>query len=381
VRIAYIITSSDGIGGPQIQVRDLALALIARGHDPIIFIGGNGPAIPYLRGYGLEVRALRHLVRPIHPYRDTLAVGEMAVAIRRAKADLVATHTAKAGWLGRLACRLTKTPVIFTPHGWSIGDRISDRMGKVYCIAERLAAPFAECIINVCKFELELALACRVACSDRLVVVHNGVCDVPDNLRARCDIDPPLLVMVARMEPPKDHVILLRALSGLRHLQWKLQLIGNGPLSSDVRRLAINLGIDDRIRFEGACLNVSERLAQAQLFVLCSRFEAFPLSILEAMRAGLPVVASDVGGVREAVDQDTGLLVPKADVAALQNALATLISNRGLRAQMGLAGRRRYEQLFTFDLMFDKTLQLYQSALARCGRRYYPQHCVAGAKD
>jgi glycosyltransferase involved in cell wall biosynthesis len=114
-------------------------------------------------------------------------------------------------------------------------------------------------------------------------------------------------------------------------------------------------------------------MAKYQMFVLTSNFEGFPLSILEAMRAGLPVIASDVNGVREQViDGDTGLLVQKQDVASVQDALATLIDRPRLRKQMGDAGRHLYEARFTFDLMFERTRALYVQSRHRIPSTEWP---------
>jgi len=132
-----------------------------------------------------------------------------------------------------------------------------------------------------------------------------------------------------------------------------------------VERLALELGLSQRIRFLGARQDVAEILAGAQVFILASHWEGFPRSILEAMRAGLPVIASNVGGVREAVIHGkTGLLVPRGDVPALREAIEALLINPDSRIRMGELGRKRYEAHFTFDRMVEETLAVYESVLA-----------------
>jgi glycosyltransferase involved in cell wall biosynthesis len=110
-------------------------------------------------------------------------------------------------------------------------------------------------------------------------------------------------------------------------------------------------------------MDVPARLAAADIFVLASLWEGFPRSILEAMRAALPVIASDVGGVREAVTPDTGLVVPARDMAALTDALQKLLADASWRHQLGSAGRTRYEAEFTFEAMLRKTLKVWSAAL------------------
>jgi len=134
----------------------------------------------------------------------------------------------------------------------------------------------------------------------------------------------------------------------------------------DCRSLAEELGISDRVVFSGQRRDVAERLAAADIFVLASRWEGFPRSILEAMRAGLPVAASDVGGSGESVvDGKTGYLVPREDPEALRTRLGELMASPDLRLQLGKAGRERYEKNFTFDAMYGKTLTVYKEVTGR----------------
>ncbi|MDI3328508.1 MAG: glycosyltransferase family 4 protein [Alicyclobacillaceae bacterium] len=364
MRIVYVITRSDAIGGAHVHVRDLALNLIRQGHAVTVLVGGKGPFTKELAAQGVPYRSLRHLVRPIRPGTDLRGLWELRATLAQLRPDLVATHSSKAGWLGRMAARSLRIPVIFTAHGWAFTEGVPEGKRRVYALAERLAAPFADRIITVSEYDRRLALRYRIAPAHKLVLVHNGMPDVAPVLRARPESEPVRLVMVARFEPPKDHVTLLRALAGLRELAWELELIGDGPLLESVREEAGRLGLLERVCFLGTRKDVAERLAGAQLFVLASNWEGLPLSILEAMRAGLPVVASDVGGVREAlVEGENGFLVPRGDEETLRARLRQLLSAASLRRKMGQAGRRRFQELFTFERMLGKTLEVYKTVL------------------
>ncbi|HYF38103.1 MAG TPA: glycosyltransferase, partial [Gemmatimonadales bacterium] len=198
----------------------------------------------------------------------------------------------------------------------------------------------------------------------RVVTVHNGMPDVSADLRATPEATPPRLVMVARFEPQKDHTTLLRALRPLQSEPWELDLIGDGPLRPEAEALADSLGMRSRIQFLGQRKDVAQLLARAQISLLVSNWEGFPLSILESMRAGLPVVASNVGGVAESVhDAETGFLIPQAGVDELSDRIGRLLRDPGLRARFGAAGRKRYEQHFTLDEMVRKTMSVYQDVL------------------
>src|SRR5690606_10023317 len=127
------------------------------------------------------------------------------------------------------------------------------------------------------------------------------------------------------LEPPKDPLTAIAALARLRELDWRCEFIGDGPLRPEVEAALRGSGIEDRVELLGARDDVPERLAAAQLFLLSSRREGFPVSVLEAMRAGLPVVASDVGGIGEALTPGCGSLVEPGSAAVLADALAPLI--------------------------------------------------------
>lgn len=368
MHVAFLITRSDAVGGASIHVRDMARNLNRRGFQATVLVGGaGGEVIQELARAGVPYRMLSCLDRAIHPLKDFAAMAQIILALRQLKPDVVSTHTAKAGLLGRVASSMLGLPVLFTPHGWSISDRISTRSARLFRMAERAAAPLASSIVNVCEAERDLARSHRIAPDEKLLVIHNGVEDVPDRLRADPGVEPPGIVMVARFEQPKDHETLLRALAPLKAMAWTLELVGAGPQQGEIRALGGSLGMEDRLHFHGSSQNAAEPLAASQIFVLASKSEAFPRSILEAMRAGLPVVASDVGGVREAVvDGSTGYVVPKSEPEALGAALKRLLGDAALRRQFGAAARNRYENQFTFEHMFKKTLDIY-TALSPAG--------------
>jgi len=148
-------------------------------------------------------------------------------------------------------------------------------------------------------------------------------------------------------------------------LDWSLDFVGDGPLLGRAKNLVREYGLGSRIRFLGFRDDVAQVLSTAHVFVLASKWEGFPLTILEAMRAGLPVVASDVGGVSEAVvEGKTGYLVPREDVECMSMVLRTVVSSPGLRERLGGAGRERYEERFVFQRMFRKTVDVYEHVLA-----------------
>ena len=366
VKIAYVVTRSDQMSGPQVHIRDLASALAMRGHQVAVLAGGSGLFFEELKRRRIPCHALRHMVAPIRPDRDPRALFELVSVLREIRPALLSTHSTKAGILGRLAGRMLGIPTVHTAHGWAFTDGIAPRRARVYRLVERSVVPLTARIITVSEYDRRLAIQRRVAPSSKPVTVHNGVPDVRSALRAEPGRRPARLITVARLERQKDHPSLFRALSGLVSSEWTLDVVGDGPERSALEALTEEVGIGDRVQFLGARNDVAELLASSQVFLLISKWEGFPRSILEAMRAGLPVVATDVAGVRESVlHAESGFLIPRGDDDLVRQRIAELIADPTLARRMGDAGRRRYEEHFTFDAMLEKTCAIYEDALGR----------------
>jgi glycosyltransferase involved in cell wall biosynthesis len=365
LRIAFVVTRANPIGGVQIHIRDLAVSMAAQGHVPTIITGGAGPLVDLLREAGVTVLVLPHLTVPIRPLSDFRALREIRAALVEVRPEIIAVHSSKAGILGRIVARSLGIPAVLTAHGWNFTPGISAIPAAAYRQIERLAGPLASRIITVSEFDRQLAIAAGIAGADRIVTVYNGIPDLPDALRADPSRTPPRLVMVARFGPQKDHRTLLRALGGLRNSSWELDLVGDGPLMNQMESLAASLGIASRVRFLGQRMDVPEILANAQVSVLATNWEGFPLSILESMRAGLPVVATAVAGVAESVgDGVTGYLVPRGDVDTLRDRIKRLLDDPGLRSRQGAAGRSQYERRFTLETFVGRTVSVYEDILA-----------------
>lgn len=368
VHVVYVLTRSDQFSGPQVHLRDLARALAERGHRATILVGGEGVFTEELARQGIEHRSLRHLVAPLSPHRDLLALLEIRRVLKELAPDLVSTHSSKAGVLGRLAARSVGVPVLHTAHGWAFTRQVSAGLQGLYRLFERLAARCGDHVVTVSEFDRRVALEGGIASPDRITTVHNGVTDVPGVAAADPSVEPPRLVMVARLEKQKDHETLLRALAALRERPWSLDLVGDGPTRPGIEALVDELGLAGRVRLLGTRLDVEELLARSQVFLLISRWEGFPRSILEAMRAGLPVVATGVAGVPEAVlDDHTGFVVGRGDREAIADRVARLLDAPELRAEMGRKARLRYEERFTSRHLVEGTLAVYQRLLASSG--------------
>jgi glycosyltransferase involved in cell wall biosynthesis len=390
VKILYLITRSE-MGGAQTHLVDLLGGfrqqfeqVVASGDSDSRQAEQNGTR-DYLTGMLQELeipfRRLEHLVQPISPRSDYQALGEIIRVIRAEKPDLIHAHTSKAGVLGRLAARLTGVPSVFTAHTWCFAEGTSLKWKVLGMPSERIAARWSKRIITVSHANRRVALQKRVGSAETLVTVHNGIRDDPRRADPGAG-DPVTLVMVARFSNQKDHATLLAALTGIRS-PFRLLLVGDGPTMPAMQAESTRLGLQDRVEFLGLRTDIPGVLSQCQAMLLITRWEGFPITILEAMRAGLPVIASDTGGVAEAViHEGTGLLVPSGDVQAVRSSVTRLLESAQLRARLGKGGRARYEKEFGLTAMLQRTLGVYEAALtanakSNGGLRFMQPHLPA----
>jgi glycosyltransferase involved in cell wall biosynthesis len=357
MHILYIITRAE-MGGSQTHVLDL-LRGFRQEYNLTVATGEHGFLTEEAAKLGVGIAVLPNLVQPLQPMCDLKAVGELSRLIRRIKPDLVHCHTSKAGIIGRTAARLTRTPAVFTAHTWSFADGTSKMWKLVGTPSERIAAKWTRKILAVSHSNRQLAIDRGIAPPEKIVTVHNGIEDTPHRVYATHDAVP-RIVMVARFAPQKNQAQLIEAVSGI-DLPFKLTFVGDGPTRATAERMVAELGLKDRVEFLGVRKDTAEILAASSIFALATNWEGFPITILEAMRAGLPVIATDVDGVREAVmHNSTGHVVAKSDTAALRERLTELLSDGDKRRRLGAAGRARYESEFTHASMLRKIDSVYR---------------------
>jgi len=358
-RLLLLVTLAE-TGGAQTYVA-LLIPTVAEQFEVTVAAHGDGPVRDAAEAAGVRFVPVKHLRRGINPFRDALALVELVRLCRRERSEILHANSSKAGVLGRIAGVLAGVPIrIFTAHGWAFAA-YPGLAGWLYLWADRIVQPLTTQVICVAEHERELGIGARSCVPERSVVVHNAV-DVGSFAAIPHVHELPQIISVGRFAYPKDYPTLVDALARI-DADYRVTLVGEGPDRPTVttaarRRLA------GRAELVGARRDVRELLAAADLFVLSSRSEALPISVLEAMAAGLPVVATDVGGVSElVVDGETGFLVPPADAKALAQALETLLREPRLRRRFGAAARRRAEQRFDLPRFREAHLRLYRREL------------------
>jgi len=364
MNVLILITRGDTIGGAQMHVKDIAKRLQDDGHEVTVLFGKEGVYSKLLVQLGIHYYVIDDLVREIDIVQDLKALKAIVNKIKSIQPDIIAIHSSKTGIIGRIAAKITATPVVFTAHGWAFTEGVNPKKKMLYRWIEKFGMFFSDKVITVSNYDKQLALKNGVGSDTKIFTIQNAINDINKSFFSMPGKFPPNIIMVARFQNPKDHISLIKALHKLKDLEWNLQLVGeDGGLEQSVKDLVTQLKMDERIEFLGNRSDVDQLLSHSHIFVLTSFWEGLPLSILEAMRAGLPVIASNVGGVNEAViNGETGFVID--DFKGLVKSLEELIRSSDRRKEMGKLGRRRYVKYFTFDRMYDSTYNLYQKVIA-----------------
>jgi glycosyltransferase involved in cell wall biosynthesis len=361
-RLVFLVTLAE-TGGAQTYVASL-LPAVTDDFEVLVAAHGNGPLQDAAVAAGVRFVPLSHVRRPVNPWRDFRGLLELWRLLRREEPHIVHLNSAKAGALGRLAARAAGVPIrIYTVHGWAF---LAHRgiAAAAYRWVEQALRPLTTITVCVSENERRAGLAARACDDSTTVVIRNGVDPRRAGVRER-ERDRPRIVMVGRLQAPKDPITLIRALALLRETDFEALLVGDGPDRPVVEEEIGRLELEESVRVLGERSDVRELLTTADVFVLSTRSEGLPLSILEAMAAGLPVIASNVGGVAElVVEGETGMLVPPGDPEALAETIDGLLTDQPLVRRLGEAARMRVAEHFDLAAVRDAHLALYRRTLA-----------------
>ena len=358
------LTKVQGIGGAEQHLLTLLPALRDRGVDArFLSLDAGGDA----------ARFHRALVARGVPY-DRVACGldvsprlgrDVVRATRALAPDLVHTHMVHADVYGSLAAHVLRRPFVSTRHNddrYLLGPfRYVDRafmhgVGRIVAISDAVR-----------EFHAQAGLP-----RDKLVTIHYGLDEPPrePSETTPTDVgipaDAPLVLAIGRLIEQKDHATLLRAFARVQeqHPDARLAILGWGRLEEALRAQVAELGLDGSVFLLGR-VEPRDWLERADVFAHTSRWEGFGIVLLEAMLAGIPVVATRVSAVPEiVVDGETGLLAEPGDATAVGDAISALLADRARRAQLGAAGRRRATSEFSVARMTDRTLAVYESVVS-----------------
>jgi glycosyltransferase involved in cell wall biosynthesis len=382
IKIVHIITRMDRGGAPDI-VRLLFEKLPSDTFDLTLIYGRTlQPSLKileFIQKLGVRAICVPTLRRDINPFYDFIAWLKLISILRKGRFDVVHTHTAKAGFLGRVAAKMAGAHrVIYSPHGHDFYGYFGKWGSRMVVCAEKFAALFCDRIHALTELEKKDFLSFYICFASKIEVISSGV--ELDALRPTQRLINGmkneflegekiyLVGMVGRLEPVKGPVYFIEAAKLVlrKKKNVKFYVVGEGSLRGALEKEVREAGIEERFIFTGWKEDVSAILFTLDLLVLPSLNEAVGRSALEAQAAGVPVVATRVGGVSEVIkDGVTGVLVEPKSAPALASAILSLLNDEAKRISMGEAGRGWVDERFSDRTMADKFKQLY-SDLMKC---------------
>lgn len=364
MKISYLITRAE-CGGAQSHLLELIRGIREKAEASLI-VGEEGFLCAAVRELGVHVSIVPSLVPQVSVRNDVCAIREIRQLLAGIRPDLVHCHSSKAGLIGRISARSLGIPSVFTAHGWAFTQGTPLARKAIAIPSEYIGGRLGSAVIAVSQNDYSLAQKYRICKQSRLFMIPNAVkraAKIADPVAS-----PPIIISVARLAAPKDPLLILKALAGCSG-DFRLWLVGDGPLRAEAERAAERLGLASRTVFWGSRTDVADLLSQAQIFVLASDYEGLPISILEAMSAGLPVIASKVGGVSELViEGETGIQVTPKSVVELRNALRYFILSPESRRKAAELGRTRAAMCFSMEQMVSKTMSVYDTVLRQTDR-------------
>jgi glycosyltransferase involved in cell wall biosynthesis len=371
MKILYIITQADG-GGAQNYTLALAKhfnGAIAAGHRAGSDSASNeaGKLFIDAQRAGLKTFELKHLKRKIDPWQDVLAVWEIRELIKTYEPDIVHLNSSKAGILGSFAAIGLKKKTVFTAHGFIFNELLSTGVKNFYLSLEKIASGYRDHIITVSEADRKSALKIGLIKADKITTIHNGIGQINflprDDAKKQLNLfaDKFIFGCVANFYKTKGVGILIDAVSMLNdeiknHCQFIV--IGDGSEFENFKLKIENLHLQGNIKLLGKMENASKYLHAFDCLIMPSRKEGLPYALLEAMQAGLPIIATNVGGIPEALG-DAGILIDPENPQALAEAIVKIADDQEKRSVLSRLARER-ASLFTEEKMFAETEEVYK---------------------
>jgi len=348
IRVMRIITRMN-IGGPAQHVALLTAALNGSDFHSTLVTGAIGPEegdmTDYARARGVEPVIIPRIQREISPKDDLIALAALRRLMRQMQPDVVHTHTAKAGLLGRLAAASTGVPtIVHTFHGHTFWGYFGPAKTRFFIHLERLMARFSKVILTISERLRQDLICFRIAPPDRIRVVPLGLelahFSESESLRGAfrrelgISTDSPLVGIIGRLVPIKNHALFLeaarRVVGDLPDVHFVI--VGDGECRDELEALADQLGLARRVSFTGWRRDLPTIYADLDALVVSSHNEGTPVSVIEGMAAGVPVVATAVGGVPDLLrDGLLGALMPSGDAHALADAIGAAVREPNVR--------------------------------------------------
>jgi glycosyltransferase involved in cell wall biosynthesis len=336
-----------------------------------------------VRDAGLTFHSFPNFVQPLDPINDLLALIRLTRFLFEKKYHIVHTHNSKTGFIGRLAGRMARVPVVIhTVHGFSFHDRETAWRRRLFRGLERMAARWCDRMIFISQPLIDWAVNENILRDRKIAAkIYSGIeigqfrpataRDKQKN-RKKWEIseNEPVVGIVSKLWEGKGHATLIESFSIVRKKMGKgrLVVVGEGPIQGDLERLARRKGLQDLVIFTGFQKDVAAMISMFDVSVLPSFFEGMGRVLLESMAMGIAVIGSNVGGIPDLVRHGKeGFLVPPGDENALAAAIEALFEDPDFTEKMGRAGIERVSEKFSAKAMVRQIEALYLSMLAKKG--------------
>lgn len=364
MKILYLITKSEA-GGAQTHVCQLSQYFHAQNNEVTVMAYPGGWLEEECRKMGIRFVPNLYFSNSLNPYKVWQAVRLVNQLIDKFQPDIVHCHSSGAGFVGRLAVK-NKIPTFFTAHGWGFNIGVTWWQKWLAILVEKYVSKYCEKIICVSDFVKDLGLKYKIAGDEKFTVIYNGIeSEVQKSVKSKVS-EKIKIIFVGRLAEPKDPLILIKACQELP-VELKnnvaINIVGDGPKRKELE-LFLQKNKIENVNLSGSLSRerVFDIMVESDIFVLVSKYEGLPMTILEAMSFGLPVVASDVGGIKEVVkDGETGFLLKNNSVEELYLVLHQLLTNDNLRLVVAEKGRQKIQDEFSNTLMLKRVEELYLS--------------------
>ena len=379
INLLYVITKLE-LGGAQKQLLSLINYLDKQRYSLFLITAQDGILIKNaLSIKDLKLIKSRCLERAINPFKDLLALYQIYNFLKRNKINIVHTHSSKAGILGRWAARLAGVKIIIhTVHGWSFNQYQNHLVRRLFIWLERLTALITDTLIVVSYHDWQKGLNNHIGNKHKYRLIRYGI-DYREfskknkGLREELGIDNHSLLigMVSCFKPQKSPQDFIRLAFLVNKVIPKLKflLVGDGVLRKKIERLISKFNLEDKLILTGWRDDVPRILSAIDIFVLTSLWEGLPISVLEAMAASLPVVATNTGGITEIIlEGKTGFLVSPGDVNHMAKKLTKLLEDEELRSKIGQEVKDSLGNDFLIENMVRNTESLYWGLINKGGQ-------------
>jgi glycosyltransferase involved in cell wall biosynthesis len=372
-KVLYIITKSNW-GGAQRYVFDLATSISKNGYEAIVALGGNGLLKEKLESAGIRTISIPNLARDINIFSEIKVFFDLLKILKKEKPAVVHLNSSKIGGLGAFACRFARIKkIIFTAHGWAYKEDRNIISKKILFFLSWLTIIFSHKTIVVSGDDLKNAPNLFVR--RKITMIHNGISEIrfQDKTTARktlttrqglaVDKNTVWIGVISELHKNKGLPFVIRAIYQLIKRGYNISffIIGDGEERFTIEQFIRKLKLENNIFLLGHIDNVSEYLKAFDIFTLTSIKEGLPYAILEAGLAGLPIVATKVGGIPEIINNmESGILVHQKNALEVERALSFLIDFEKKKVDFGNTLKEKVERDFTLEQMVAETVVIYE---------------------